>query len=516
MAYYKDFREYLKALEQKGKLTRIKREINKDTQLHPLVRLQFRGLPEEERTAFLFENVVDSRGHKYESPVAIAALAGSSQIYAIGMMCQPEEISEKILQAELHPIEPKLVNDGPVQEEIHVGDKLLEHGGLEEFPITIATPGYDAAPYISAPYLVSKDPETGVPNIGMYRAMVKSPTHTGIGWGEPNQGALLHWRKCKQMGIPLEAAIIIGGPPSIGYVSVAKFPIGVNEFAVAGGIAGEPVEVVKCKTVNLEVPAGAEIVIEGEISTTELEPEAPFGESEGLVGRVGMRHLFRIKCITHRKQPIWLATLSQYTPSESSKLTQYAHGSRLFHYLRYDQNMQQVLDVGTYDSLARILFTVIKVKKTEAGEVWRILETAANRILSAKVIIAVDEDVNIQDLDSVMLAVCVRTQPHRDFRIDKVPAGQMVGAETVERSRVLIDATMEQPYPPLSLPKKEYMDEALRIWQEEGLPQLKLKEPWWGINLGAWSEEEEELARAAVEGDYYKAGELYAQRRRPA
>jgi 4-hydroxy-3-polyprenylbenzoate decarboxylase len=81
---------------------------------------------------------------------------------------------------------------------------------------------------------------------------------------------------------------------------------------------------------------------------------------------------------------------------------------------------------------------------------------------------------------------------------------------------VLIDATMEQPYPPLSLPKKEYMDEALRIWQEEGLPQLKLKEPWWGINLGAWSEEEEELARAAVEGNYYKAGELYAQRRRPA
>ena len=137
MAYYKDFREYLNALEQKGKLTRIKREINKDTQLHPLVRLEFRGLPEEERTAFLFENVVDSRGHKYESPVAVAALAGSSQIYAIGMMCQHEEIAERIIQAELHPIEPKLVNDGPVQEEIHAGDNLLEHGGLEEFPIPI-------------------------------------------------------------------------------------------------------------------------------------------------------------------------------------------------------------------------------------------------------------------------------------------------------------------------------------------------------------------------------------------
>jgi len=515
MAYYKDFREYLKALEQKGKLTRIKREVNKDTQLHPLVRLQFRGLPEEERTAFLFENVVDSRGHKYESPVAVAALAGSSQIYAIGMMCQPEEISERIIQAELHPIETKLVSSGPVQEEIHVGDRLLEHGGLEEFPIPITTPGYDAAPYISAPYWVTKDPETGVPNIGMYRAMVKSPTHTGIAW-HATQGALFHWRKCKQMGIPLEAAIIIGGPPNIGYVSVAKFPIGVNEFAVAGGIAGEPVEVVRCKTVNLEVPAAAEIVIEGEISTTEMEPDCPFGESQGFMAPATMMRLFRIKCITHRKRPIWLATLAQYPPSESSKLVQHGQEFGVFHYLRHDQNMQQVLDVAFHDSMVGVLFAVIKVKKTEAGEVWRILETAANHAPAAKVVIAVDEDVSLRDLDSVMLAVCVRSQPHRDFRIDKVPSGQMVEADTIERSRVLIDATMEQPYPPLSLPKKEFMDEALRIWQEEGLPQLKLKEPWWGINLGAWSEEEEELARAAVEGDYYKAGELYAQRRRPA
>ncbi len=516
MAYYKDFREYLKALEQKGKLTRIKREINKDTQLHPLVRLQFRGLPEEERTAFLFENVVDSRGHKYESPVAVAALAGSSQIYAIGLMCQPEEISEKLTQAELHPIEPKLVSSGPVQEEIHVGDKLLEHGGLEEFPITIATPGWDAAPYINAASWVTKDPETGVPNIGMYRAMIKSPTHTGIAWGGPNQGALLHWRKCKQMGIPLEAVLIIGGPPSIGNVSIAKYPIGVNEFTMAGGIAGEPIEVVKCKTVNLEVPAAAEIVIEGEISTTEMEPDAPFGEFHGFVGRSGMQYLFRIKCITHRKQPIWLATLSQYAPNEGAKILQHFQGSRVFNYLRYDQNMQQVLDVACHDSLTGAFFMAIRVKKTEADEVWRILETAANQVPASKVIIAVDEDVNPRDLDSVMLAVCVRTQPHRDFRIAKVSGLQPGEAGTVEWSRVLIDATMEQPYPPLSLPKKEYMDEALRIWQEEGLPQLKLKEPWWGINLGAWSEEEEELARAAVEGNYYKAGELYAQRRRPA
>ncbi len=141
MAYYKDLREYLEALDKQGKLTRIKREINKDTQLHSLVRLQFRGLPEEQRTAFLFENVVDSKGRKYDIPVLVAALAGSKQIYAIGMMCQPEEISEKLMQAELHPIEPKLVKSGPAQEEVYLGDDLTKQGGLSKFPIPVTTPG---------------------------------------------------------------------------------------------------------------------------------------------------------------------------------------------------------------------------------------------------------------------------------------------------------------------------------------------------------------------------------------
>ncbi len=224
MAYYQDFREYLEALEKQGKLTRIKREINKDTQLHSIARLQFRGLPEDERTAFLFENVVDSKGRKYNTPVTVAALAGSSQIYAIGMMCQPEEISEKLAQAQLHPIEPILVDDGPAHEEVHLGDTLLEHGGLSEFAIPNTTPGYDASPYITAGCVVTKDPDTGVPNIGMYRAMLKSPTRTGISW-EENQGALYHWHKCREMGKPLELAITIGSPPNIAYVAVSKLPI---------------------------------------------------------------------------------------------------------------------------------------------------------------------------------------------------------------------------------------------------------------------------------------------------
>jgi 4-hydroxy-3-polyprenylbenzoate decarboxylase len=534
MAYYKDFRQYLETLDQRGKLTRIKREINKDTQLHSLARLQFKGLPEDERTAFLFENVVDSKGCKFETPVAVAALAGSAQVYAIGMMCQPEEISEKLAQAQLHPIEPVLVNDGPVHEEVHMGANLLEHGGLSEFPIPVTTPGYDASPYITAGCVVTKDPETGVPNIGMYRAMLKSPTRTGITWVE-NQGSLYHWHKCREMGKPLELAIAIGSLPSIAYVGVSKLPFGVNEFAVAGGIADEPVKVVKCKTVDLEVPATTEIVIEGEVSTTELEPEAPFGEAGGFIGLPGLKPYFTVKCITHRMQPIWVATVSQYPPSESSKIRQYATEGVVFKHLRYDLNMQHVMSVAFYDKIGSLNYIAIKLKKTEPAKVWRTMEATRDRFPLAKIIVAVDEDVNIRDIDSVNLAICVRSQPHLDYRIIKMPvmstrdpymaSPDKLLTEPVEQqdtleggigetSCLLIDATNKKPMPPLSLPKKEFMDEALRIWQEEGLPKLQLKEPWWGINLGNWCEEWEELARAAVEGNCYKAGELYSHRRR--
>ena len=169
MAYYKDLRGLIKALEANNKLVRIKREINKDTELMPLVRWQFRGLPEVDRKAFLFENVVDVSGRRYNLPVLVASHAASREVYAIGMMCKPEEIAEKWVEARRHPIKPRIIDNGPVHEEIHLGDNLLEHDGLEEFPVPISTPGFDNAPYLTAANWITKDPETGIRNIGNYR-----------------------------------------------------------------------------------------------------------------------------------------------------------------------------------------------------------------------------------------------------------------------------------------------------------------------------------------------------------
>lgn len=527
MAYYKDFREHLGALEEKGLLLRVKREINKDTELQPLVRLQYSGLSEEQRKAFLFENVVDSRGRKYKSVVAICALAGTRSIYATGMKCDPEELSTKWANAEAHPLKPVMVDNAPAYEEIHMGKNLLEHGGLDEFPIPIATPGFDPAPFISAPCWVTKDPETGIRNVGTYRGHVKSPTRTGIFMSSKQKDIAIHLNKCRKLGIALQAAISIGGPPNITYTSVNKFGYEVDEFEVAGGIAGEPIELTKCKTVDLEVPAFAEIIIEGEINTSELEPEAPFGEFQGYMGPRQMMPYFTVKCIAHRRNPIWLAIQGQFPPSENTKITQIAREAAIEKNLK-ELNIRGVRAVAVHESAGACGFIVIQMENPQRADVMRALEAGSRTLRLNKVCIAVDKDIDPWDITQVEWVISSRSDPRRDTKIISYPAistdfsnepiPSMIERDTcpgdvLQASRLLIDATLKWPYTPTAMPKKEYMERAIKLWEEENLPKLSLKEPWWGYNLGYWNDEQEEQAKLAVEGRYYETGELLAKRR---
>jgi UbiD family decarboxylase len=529
VAYHKDLRDYIRTLDKCGLLVTIKNPVNKDTQLHSLVRLQFRGLPEEQRKGFLFENVIDSRGKRYKNPVTVGIIAGSRSIYALGMGCKPEEISSRWEKAQLHPIKPVEVTGAPLYEEIHEGNNLLEHAGIGEFPIPISTPGYDIAPFMTAPYWITKDPETGLRNVGTYRAQVKSPTCTGIMLHHQHQNLAIHWNKCRKLGIPLQAAIVIGGSPNIGYVSVTNLPYEVDELDVAGGIAGEPVKLVKCRTVDLEVPAYAEIVFEGEISTTEMEPEAPFGEATGYMGQRETMPFFTIKCIAHRKNAMWQSFISQFPPSESSKLRQIGREANIFKIVKHDLKIASVKAVAIHESTGSSGLTVIQMDNPERHHIWQALETAAVNINNGKICVAVDKDIDPWDPDAVNWAVWLRMNSKRDCRFFSQPGGNMdvslapPGAmekkdarfeKMPQSSRLLIDATMKWPYPPVSLPKKEFMEDALKLWKQENLPPLELKEPWYGYDLGFWSKEYEEQADLAVKGDYYRTGEFLASKRK--
>lgn len=525
MGYYKDLRECIDALRENGELVTIKREINKDTELQPLVRLQLRGLPEKERKAFLFENITDVAGRSYNASVLVGAHAASREIYARAMACKPEEIMPKWTEAQLHPIKPKVVSSGPAQEEVHMGESLLEHGGLEEFPIPLSTPGFDNAPYFSAGNWVSKDLDTGIINVGNYRGMVKDKLRVGCDCRAP-QHMRGDWEKYRERGVPMPVAVVIGPIPSLGLVSVTKFPLGTDEYEVAGGIGGEPIELIKCKTVDLHVPATAEVVIEGEIPTDYLEREGPFGEYTGYMGLRTENLFLNVTCITHRKRPIWNTFISQFPPSESSVVKGVGTEAAYFKLLKHDLGISTLVDVALHGESGTEQFCVISLKKTGPSLPWKALNGAVALDPGyLKWVIVVDDDIDPRDPDSFIWALCFQVQPDRDIRITPGKSAHLdPSAVTPEETSqmhsyppttsILIDATRKWDYTPTSLPKKEFMERAQEIWKEEGLPTLNLKKPWFGYSLGHWTEEDQEEAELALKGEHYKTGEKIARQRK--
>jgi UbiD family decarboxylase len=519
MAYYKDVREYLGALDSAGKLVRIRQSINKDTELHPLVRLQYRGLPEEQRRAFLFERVTDARDRDFNIPVAVACYAGSLDIYALGMRCRREEIYGKWTHAQAHPIEPIEVESAPCQQRIITGDELT-NTGLDMLPVPISTPGFDNGPYTTSSHWISRDPETGQYNMGNYRGQIKAPDRMGCYAGNFS-GLRAHWNKCRALKKPLEVACVIGVPPNLSYAAVARIAPGTSEFGVAGGISGEPVELVRARSVDLLIPAQAEIVIEGIIPTDQGEWEGPFGEFPGYMAQEGLGFFVDVQCITMRKNPVYVAFLSQFPPSESSKIRGVAAEGVARRRL-LSAGIDNVLDVAMHESSGAWGYLVVKINKRSDEDFEKIIGALRMGADVGKILVLVDEDIDARDADSVNWALTFRMQPHRDARI--VDAGMMsldpsiVPPEDFGEARsalikegkcsvLCIDATRPWAYKPTSLPKQEFMENALQLWRRLELPPLNLKAPWYGYELGYWSERNREEAELALKGKHFEIGE---------
>ncbi|MFC1979457.1 UbiD family decarboxylase [Chloroflexota bacterium] len=515
MTYYKDLREYIEALEKRNLLWRIKSLVKKETELMPVARWQYRGLSEEQRRAFLFEDVTDQKGRKYDIPVLVGALASSTAMCATALMCEPNEVVIRWSQGFLNPISPKLVASGPVHEVVYVGDdlKIL---GLDEFPIPTGSPGLTGLVRTTDSHFFSKDPETKIRNVGDYAGHVHARDRMTVGIGA-DQHMAMHLRKAQERGESLPAALVVGVIPAVAYASVSKVPYETDELAVAGGLAGEPIELVKCKTIDLEVPAGAEIVIEGEIATTFMEKNTgSFGEYTGFMSETHFCPVFNISCITHRKSPIFMAIMQEMPPSEGSKLNVIGNGAALYGFLKHDCNIPGILDVAYHESSGGRAYCVIQLKKQHPAEAWQALNAAVGYTSSyGKIIIVVDNGIDPRDADAVNWALSTCVQPHRDMRITMGklavldPSVAPPGSTLKERSypapsgtsALLIDATRKWDYMPISLPKREYMERAREIWEAEGLPELKPRLPWFGSSLGYWSDEYQEAAEFIVRGE---------------
>ena len=521
---YRDLQEHVAALDAAGLLVRVDRPINKDTEMHALVRWQFRGgLDEAERRAFLFTNITDSKGRHYDLPILVGGLAANPAIYCIGMGVPREEIGPTWANAIANPIAPRVVTEAPCHDVTIEGAALQGPGnGMDSLPMPVSTPGFDSAPYLTMTCCITRDPETGTQNVGTYRVALKAPDRNVVRMATRAGGAegYLHWEKYRARGEPMPIAVVVGAPPAVIYTAPQKLRVGEEELAVAGGIVGEPINIVKAHSVDLMIPAESELVVEGLIDTEYLEPEAPFGESHGHIALEDYNMRMTVTAITHRAKPIIPSIISQVTPSESSVIKRVAYEPLFLAHLRDQLGVKGVTRVSMHEPLTNIRKVVFIqfARGVPRTEIWRGLNGIAMlQGAVGKYVIAVNEDIDPENCDAVFWAMSYRANPILDVQILPHRSrghGPRTDRGGGEDATMLIDATLKGDMPPLALPKREYMEEAREIWEELGLPALRPQSPWHGYSLGDWTEDWDAAAARAANGGYQENGRVSDQQLR--
>ena len=448
-------------------------------------------------------------------PVVVGALAASPRIYSLGMGKPVEEIETAWTNAIANPIPPVRVTSPPCQEVVITGDDLRGAGkGLAALPVPISTPGFDAAPYLTATLAVTRDPETGIQNMGTYRAGLKATDRLGVRMAARIGGAggYQHWRKHNKLKTPMPCAFVIGAAPVVMFTGPMKLAIDLDEMAVAGGLAGAPIRVAKCVSIDLDVPADAEIVIEGLIDPELLEPEGPFGESHGHIALEDFNMSMQVTAITRKRAPVFVSIISEVTPSESSVVKKVAYEPMFLVHLRDRLSIKGVRKVVMHEPLTN-LRKVIFVQCAQGMPRTRGLARAARRLDAAG---RLRQDLHRGERGHRSDATPTRSSgrspiaPIRSTTCTSRPIARWATGRNRARARtnstILIDATLKAPAPPLALPKREFMERARGIWEELGLPSLTPQPPWHGYSLGDWADDWDTFARRAVNGEWEKNG----------
>lgn len=457
---FKDLREFIALLEQKGLLKRIKTEVDSELEITEIAD----RMVKQNGPALLFENVKGS-----SIPVLINSFASyermnlalevdnlnqiADRIRELIKPQMPTGIWEKILMlpklAELSNYIPKLVKSGPCKEVI-IKDNLQ----LSKFPILKCWPN-DGGRFITLPMVFTKDPETGIRNVGMYRMQVYDDRTTGMHWHIHKHGAR-HYEKTEHNQKRLEVAVAIGADPATIYASTAPVPEGIDEMLFAGFLRKEPVELVKCETIDLEVPAYSEIVLEGYVDPEERRIEGPFGDHTGFYSAADSYPVFHITCITHRENPIYPATIVGKPPMEDcyfGKATE-----RIF--LPLLQMLQpEIIDMnlpieGVFHNCA-----IISIRKSYPGQAKKVMQFVwgLGQMMFTKLIIIVDAEVNVQNLSEVGWKVFNNIDAKRDVTIVEGPVDVLDHASPQPNygSKMGIDATRKFP------------EETARPWPDE-------------------------------------------------
>ncbi|HBE44695.1 MAG TPA: UbiD family decarboxylase [Deltaproteobacteria bacterium] len=404
---FKDLREFIKKLEEERELIHIKGRLSPKFEIPGVIKY----FVKERNSVLFFDNV-----EGYKIPV-VANLLGTKRRLALAMGVKEKNLAEEYLSRRKKPIKPTLVKRGPVKENI-ISEKI---DIIKAIPV-LTHHEKDAGPYFTTGVVISKDTKTGIRSMGIHRVQIKGPHTLGIFLNMPPVATFLE--RAEKRGEPLEIAIVLGLDPVSFFSSVILAPEGIDKFDIAGGLIGRSVSLVKCESVDLEVPANAEFVLEGRVLPGKREPEGPFGESSG--------HYFtfnnpvaEIEVITHRNEPIYHALMP--FAGEEDILMDFCwqmEGKSLL--LNSIPGLEDIVlkDMG--------LITVAQIKKQEESDGLKIIEQLFECGIPNKVIIAVDEDVDIYDDKDLWWAISTRFQPDRDVVIKKDMPGLSIDPSNIQ------------------------------------------------------------------------------------
>lgn len=448
---YKDLRQFIGDLEKRGLLKRIKTEVDANLEITEITdRVSKKGGP-----ALLFENV---RG--YNMPVLTNAFGSEERMnLALGVdrlddigqeimnIIQPPELPTTFMEklkalpklAQLSSFLPKSVKSGPCKEVI-----IKDNPDMGEMPVLKCWP-LDGGPFITLPLVFTRDPESGRRNVGMYRMQVFDGRTAGMHWHMHKDGAD-HLRKLPPDQRRLPVAVALGADPAVIYSATAPLPPGVDEILFAGFLRKEPVEMVRCETVDLEVPAHSEIVLEGYVDPLEKRVEGPFGDHTGYYSLADEYPVFHLTCITRRKSPIYPATIVGRPPMEDAwlgKATERIFLPMIRMVLPEVQDMNMPFE-GVFHNCV-----IVSIRKRYPGHARKVMSAlwGMGLMMLAKLIIVVDHDVDVQNLSEVAWRAFNNIDAKRDVEIVEGPLDALDHSSPMPHygAKMGIDATKKGP-----------------------------------------------------------------------
>ncbi len=412
----KGLRECFSQLQSANALLIVKREVDPRFEIAAVMQAA-----ERKGKAVLFTNV-KRPGYRLVNNVL-----GSREAAALLLGTEQELVTREWMDRVKKPLTPVEVPTSPVKEVVQTGSSV----NLEELPI-VTHCEKDAGAFITAGMVVAKDPDSGVRNVSVNRMQLKGKNKLGIRMMPPQHLGLIH-EKCEKHGKNLEIAVAIGNHPFDILAAASSLPYAKDEFTTAGALRKEPLELIKCETVDLEVPAAAEIVLEGEVLAGVREPEGPFGDFMQYYVPVMDNHVFIVKAITHRADAVY-----QTIQAGSLEDTHYLSLSREAAVL---EATLRVADVRSVSLVPTILGCAVSIKKSSEEEPKKVIESAFNAYSWLKYCVVVDHDINVFDINDVWWAMNTRSRPDRGLLLKKNAPGFPRDAYNIHQSKLGIDAT---------------------------------------------------------------------------